>query len=294
MREHERLFSKRNPKHGGVSALLTGEPGCGKSNALALIASKETDKKIYLIWRMKNTCQWSIITHTKCKLLFHLKAGLEYKLFNKQTDNYSKFGAYGRVKKWTSPEELILNLELGCVNVVQTLPHSAKSNAQQRAFVRDWIEIFDALVWRKSMVPVTLIFDEVEDLCPFGKTGFFHTNTQVTDILKEMRKTHINFFAATHRATEIHWTFLNKIQWMIYMKGAKPRQGSSIYAKRPAKLPLGHAIIEGSFYEDFKFSFVGEEKHLLCEVTIPDDKLNEFTKEDEKEKELQLMKALKP
>lgn len=293
MREYEKLFTKRDMKHGGVSALITGEPGCGKSNALVEISTKEIGKSI-LIWRMKNSCQWSIFTNTKCKLIFHLKAGLEYNLFNKYRGRASKFCGYGTVKKWKTPEELISNLDIDSVNVVQTLPYSAKSNAQQKFFVKEWIEIFDALVWRRSITPVTLIFDELEDLCPLGKSGFHHSNQQVADTLKEMRKTHINFFGATHRCTEIHWTLLNKIQWMIYMKGAKPRNGSSVYKKRPPKLKIGHAIIEGSFYEPFKFKLVGQEKCLLCEIKIPENKVEEFTKEDEREREIQLLKSLKP
>ena len=292
MKEYEKLFTKRNMKLGGVSALLTGEPGCGKSNAMVRIATKESKNDI-LVWRMKNSCQWSIFTHTKCKLIFHLKEGLEYNLFNKYRGTKTKFGGYGRVKRWKSPENLLFNLEPGCINVVQTLPYSAKSNAQQRAFVREWIEIFDVFLWRKSMTPISIFFDETEDLCPLGKTGFHHTNTQVTDLLKEMRKTRINFFAATQRATELHWTLLNKIQWMIYMRGAKPRAGSSVYVKRLGKLKTGYSVIEGTTFESFKFNFVGQDKYLLCDVKIPEDKLEEFTKEDEKEREIQLMKSLK-
>ena len=292
--ELTRVLKDRDPAYGGVSVLTTGDPGCGKSNALASIALKDFKKGNIVMWRGKNTCQWSILTYKTKKLKFWFKEGLTYKLIKRikkknslGKKKYSSFKYFGKVETYKDEKDLINRVDNEYINIIQTTPHSTKSNAQTKEFIREWIDILDEMISRFYDDPITLIYDEYEDFAPAAKKGTYRLVNQVGDIQKELRKHDIHFFGATHKVTEIFHVVLNKIPWMIYMKGARPRAGSRVYRKSTMKLKAGEAIIDGQRFTNFKFKFVGQAKKFTSEIHLPQKTMEKFQKEDDLSRKLE-------
>lgn len=280
MKEYEKLFTKRDPDYGGVGCLITGWPGCGKTNALGLIAFNEFKAGNIVLWRAKSTCQWTVLLNKTDNLVFWLKEGLEYKLIDRNKAQEIDINDVVKVNTWKSPKQLVERLNKNKINIVQTIPVNPDWSAQHGKFISEWINIMKYLCERYYSTPVSLIFDEFEDLAPEGK--FFGKASMVSEMTKELRKNNVNYFGATHRTTEIFWKILNKIPWNIYMSGAIPFKKSKVLRSATNKLKQGQAIIEGQRFEWMNFKFIGKERNYRAIIKLSEKELDKLKEEDKK------------
>lgn len=279
MKEFERLFTKRDKDYGGVGVLLTGLPGCGKTNALASIALGELKRGNVVVWRAKDTCQWTTLLNKTDKLTFWLKNSLEYKLIDRNKGKEIYLEDVIKVNHWSTPKNLVERLNKNRINIIQTIPVNVDWQAQHGKFISEWVSILKYLSNRYYATPISILFDEIEDLAPEGK--FYGKSSTVSEMTKELRKNNVNYFGATHRTTEIFWKLLNKIPWHIYMMGAIPKRKSKVFPSVTNKLKQGEAILEGQRFERMNFDFVGKEKNYRAIIKLS-KKEREKLKEQEK------------
>jgi hypothetical protein len=261
------VVDKKNKDFGGVSSLTIGTPGCGKTNTLCKMCIIDLDKSI-VVWRAKNTCQWAIFLNTKCNIVFWLHKDVKYKLIDRDKEREVKFKDFGEVRYWDDPEYLVENLAHGKINVIY-VKHNVTVESEQRKFIDEWNSIFSAMLLRNYIYPISIHFDEMEDLAPESKPGFYTRVTEVANNIKEFRKNWIHFNGATHKDTEIFWVVRNKIPWKIKMKGSKKDKNSKLYRGTLSKLNPGEAYIEDDHRFDFiKFSFLGKPRNFILKTKL--------------------------
>lgn len=271
MNNKEIVIDKGYEDYGGVSSLITGTPGCGKTNTICKMCIMDLGKNI-VVWRAKNTCQWAIFMNNDCKLVFWLHKDVEYKLIDRDKKKTVKFEDFGEVRYWNNPEDLVSNLLKGKINIVY-VKNNVMAEREQMRFIDDWNRIFLAMLSRIYIYPISLHFDEMEDLAPESKPGFYTRVTEVANNIKEFRKNFIHFNGAVHKETEIFWIVRNKIPWMIKMKGSKKNKNSKLYRGALQKLQPGEAYIEDDNRFDWiTFSFLGKPRNFILKSNIKTEK----------------------
>lgn len=278
--EFENVVLKKDIDYGGIGSLLTGKPGCGKTNVMARMALTDIKKNIKVIWRAKDTCQWSVFLGVHAKLVFWMKRGVSYKIINREKSREETLSMYGKINRWEHPEEIIEGIEKGVINVVMTIPSNEEREEQHKMFVEDWNLILKAATKKRYPDPISIYFDEVEDLAPESKPGFYKKSLAIAGKQKELRKNKIHFTGATHRTTEIFWVMRNKLPWKIYMHGATPLKHSNVFQKSIDKLEPGYAFIEDRSFQKVYFKFVGKPKDIFMEMELAKNIEKEIEKKE--------------
>lgn len=271
MKNVEIVYDKANKDYGGVASLLIGTPGCGKTNAIAKMCIDDVKKGMIGVWRAKPTCQWTVFLNSGIEKVFWLHNDVDYQLIDRNKRNLTDFRSYGEVRCWDDPEYLVNNLEKGKINIIY-VKHGVMTEKEQLKFIDDWNAIFSAMLTRTYPEHISIHFDEVEDLAPESKPGFYSRVTEVANNIKEFRKNWIHFNGASHKDTEIFWIVRNKIPWYIKMRGAKKKKDSKLYLWTLQNLKVGEAYIEDDNRFDFiRFSFLGKPKNFVLKTKMKED-----------------------
>jgi len=239
--------TKRNLEKGGISSITISPPGEGKTNQLvhdALNIFKQYPNEL-VFWRdnpksvaqyNKKGVTWQIFIEQDCNINFrNLSQGgninIPYTTFNSFDELINKDTGIGLVK----PQQL---------NVIYFKNEYT------------WIDLCDHL--RHTIGWKSIFIDEIEDLIPLnppkreGETQNirYNKNLYFAENFKEFRKGWINFFADTQDLADIESRVRRKLNYIIYLCGARVEERSQVYQSSVNKLRKGIGLIE---YEHGKF-----------------------------------------
>lgn len=264
------ILHKKKMVVGGVDVLITGLPGCGKTTAHVQLALLNQKNNEVIIWRGSEDCQWTFFMNTDKppKIILWLKEGLNLKMIDRKKEReINPMTYFYKIRRWRTAKELIKNISKKHINIVQTTPFSAIKTRQHIKFCREWLEILEAMNKRYWKNPISLFFDEIEDLVPEAKGAeFWDVELSLSSMIRSLRKNDISSYLAGHSREEIHWRILKKIRWNIYMRGAKQPKFSRIKVNLN-KLKPGQAWAEGEQIEKFSFESLGKEHKIRAIVT---------------------------
>ena len=227
--------------YGGTNVLITGSKGAGKTTLMLRLAEKlEENEKV--IWRGMFSCQWFFST-----IPVHLILPTK----NVTVTVIDPAGSYNdlppedvveKVSYVNSPEDIYKKLRKGYLNTVYLLD------------IYEWLDVFDVLLHRKNVDWISILFDEIEDLFPLNPSGeVWRLVEKGAQQIKEFRKNNISLYAATQKISDVDYRILNKINYFVYLRGAKVAKNSIVSQKRVNFLRHGQGIIESSFFEQFEF-----------------------------------------
>ena len=157
--------------------------------------------------------------------------GFKLKVFNldKRTPvNYEPWG-------FEDFEYLLEHLELEALNIVY-MP------------LEMWKEFISKLhkLWNRDAW-LTIIFDEVEELCPpYAQGQDWRINESIAEAIKEYRKCWISFYCATQQPSDVDYRLRNKMMFRIYLKGAKKMSFERFRQELIDNLKLGEAVVAGA------------------------------------------------
>ena len=246
--------TKRDVEKGGISSITISPPGEGKTNQLmhdVVTLLKYCPDEI-IFWRdnpksavqyNKKGVKWEIFVEGGCDIKFrNLSEGGELNV------NYRYFNNFNDILDMDTGKGFA---KTGQVNVIYFKEEYT------------WIDFLEHL--RHTIGWQSIFIDEIEDLIPlnppkregesrnirYGKNLFFAEN------FKEFRKGWINFFANTQDLADIESRVRRKLNYIVYLKGARVEERSPVSQSSVNRLQKGWAYMEfehGS-YGRIKFDY---------------------------------------
>jgi len=241
---------KRDLEKGGISSITVSPPGEGKTNQLihdAQTIFKYQPEEI-IFWRdnpksaaqyNKKGVNWEIFIENGCKVNFrNLSYGgqlnIPYVFFKDFNQIIDKDTGKGFAKP-------------GQLNVVYFKNEYT------------WIDFVEHL--RHTIGWQSVFIDELEDLIPLnppkreGETRNirYEKNLFFAENFKEFRKGWINFFSNTQDLADIESRVRRKLNYIIYLRGARVEERSRIWQEFVNNLRLGWGAIE---YEHGQFGTI--------------------------------------
>jgi hypothetical protein len=231
----------RKPEFGGVTMLVSGALGTGKTSFLCHVARRVLERQAageappeLVFWREeRGPCQWyKFLDHRPEVPVKVLVPEGEVEFIGEDSPRYETFRTF---------TELYRKAERGKINVfyldderlVGFLEH-----LENRTF--GWASVF---------------LDEVEGLAPYGASGaVFRTAKRFKDVLKHARKSRLSVYADTQAAQDVFWQALSKFKAYGFLQGSRPLPWTPVWKSAIAALEVGEAwVTVGGFYEKVKF-----------------------------------------
>jgi len=226
----------RDPRFGGITAIVFGEMGAGKTTFLTNIALAMF-KHDYIIWRGMFSAQALYYWPKEFQLL--VPDGFKLKVWNIDKRTPVNLEAY----HFSNYEQMLDALEINRLNVV-FMPID-----MWKEFVSTLHKLWDRNAW------LTLIFDEVEELCPpYAQGEDWRINERIAEAVKEYRKCWISFYCATQQPSDVDYRLRNKMMLRVYLKGAKKMSIERFRQELIDNLEPGWAVVAGSFFEKFQYN----------------------------------------
>ena len=242
---HEK--TKRNLEKGGISSITISPPGEGKTNQLIHDAKnifKYCPNEI-VFWRdnpksaaqyNKKGVEWQIFVEAGCNISFrNLTDGgninIPYTIFNDFNELIDEDTGVGLAKP-------------GQLNVIYFKEEYT------------WIDFVEHL--RHCIGWQSVFVDEIEDLIPLNppkregesRNIRYEKNLFFAENFKEFRKGWVNFFANTQDLADIESRVRRKLNYIIYLKGARVEERSTVIQSSVNKIRKGWGFIE---FEHGKF-----------------------------------------
>jgi len=233
----------RDESQGGYCSLTIGPPGCGKTSHLLYEAELFMDEYPEEIVFFRDSTlsaaqfnrvkKWKVFVEKGCKVRFrNLTSGgtsdIPFVVFNNLSDLIDQDNGRGLV-------------EPGFLNVVY--------------FSDDykWIDLMSHL--RNTVGWQDVFIDEIEDIIPLNpakregenKNIRNEKNIKFSNEAKQIRKGLVNLCCNTQAEDEIDWRFKRKLNFYVYLRGARVNPKSKVWQSWVNKLDLGECIIDYEF-----------------------------------------------
>lgn len=237
----------RDVEKGGISSITVAPPGEGKTNQLIHDALKimQYCPNETIFWRdnpksavqyNKKGVDWNVFVERGCNISFrNLTSGGRLDIPFKYFDSFND----------------IIDVDTG--------KGMAEINKLNVLYFNDdykWIDFAEHL--RHTIGWQSIFIDELEDLVPLNppkrpgedRNIRYEKNLFFAENFKEFRKGWVNFFANTQDLADIESRIRRKLNYIIYLKGARVEDRSNLIQASVNKLQKGWGYIE---FEHGKF-----------------------------------------
>lgn len=273
---------------GGVFVSLCGSKGSGKTTWMHQYATQvgyihpatKALTKETVIWRGRDIDYWNWWldptyewenTALKRDVVIHIHSEDEVEF----RDEMKRPVTVPHLRKYFSAPELYSNLETGAINVVYeprdyrmspavkdilaarccTVPLSGNIRLDPPIF---WFEFLAFLLRVKGPGFISILLDEADEIFPQNPVGIrWHIQEWFKDNAKDMRKNNITCLFSCHDWNDVDYRIGSKVQYKIWMKGAR-LPNSSIIRQLDANAltrmlftAVGQAMIERDGYGTF-------------------------------------------
>jgi len=245
---------KRSRDHGGVTAIVLGRMGSGKTTFLLsklALPLLETGERLY--WRGGPFCQWGYLPPERIKLL--LSPFYDYEWVDRKK---------GRP---TTLEDL--GIEHSFIYEVGDALWKAEPGKLNVVYIDDegFLELLEALNTRPDINWVSVFHDEVQKLAPSNVEGDqWRRNKRLADAIAETRKNYVSFYCAAQDIADVDYRVTRKMMYRVYLQDARPPRSSLVYRWVPHRLGYGEAIVEGSTFAKTKFKPLKKHLHLVVRL----------------------------
>ncbi|MCD6536360.1 MAG: hypothetical protein J7K49_04940 [Thaumarchaeota archaeon] len=223
---------RRSMDHGGLTAMVLGSQGTGKTTfLLSKIVWPLIDSKEIMFWRGTEFCQWCYIPPEKVNIL--LSPFYDYVWIDRERGRRIKPSELGlAVHTCYEPEDYYVKAKRGRLNVVYMTDE-------------EWMEFSKYLNMRPDINWISLFVDEVQRYFPEYSTGkHWRYIYQYSNLIADFRKNFINFYCACQSHKDVDSKIRSKMMFNVYLQGYVPPRESRVSPVLLRKLNLGQAIIE--------------------------------------------------
>jgi len=268
---------KRSRDHGGITAIVLGPMGTGKTTFLLskLVIPLLRRREEVLIWRGGAFCQWGYLEPSRVRLL--LVEECRYRFIDRRTGETHKpldlphsLGVY-EVLYIGYPSHVLEHAKPGFLNVV---------------YCSDlfFIEMLEELNERPDIRWVSVFHDEVQKLAPSNvEDHMWKRNKRLADALADTRKNYVSFYCTAHDLSDVDYRVARKMMYRVYLRDARIPRDSIIKNKMLSyKLRLGEAIVEGGRFKLTRFQPLQKQLDLVVKIrpwtisALPSEKSEEL------------------
>jgi len=225
------LFNPK-PDIGGAIVPIVGMPGSGKTIGLTNIGLENLDSGNTVLWRGTKQCQWVHFLANDTKIvLWNHEAINNFEAFITAEDgtddpdpvDLSQHGV--EIREWSEPQDILDNVEPDAVNVINVPGLENNEQKDLYFFRKQWIDVFDALIERRSGDMICFLFDEIGDVIPsqqqLRKPYYKLVAEFLPPKLSQMRKKRVLLYGAAHATHDTHYFFWKiKANSLCYMSNA--------------------------------------------------------------------------
>ena len=268
--EGEFRLLRRSRDHGGVTAIVVGPMGSGKTTfMLSKIATPLLERREYLFWRGLEFCQWGYLPPSRIKIL--LSPLQTYRFFDKTKrklvliEELEKYGL--KISYCYEHEDFYVKAEIGKLNVVYVDNEG-------------WLEFCEFLTMRPDIEWISLFMDEIEKFAPANVEGdLWRFNLKFANLVAEFRKNFISLYCAAQDYGDVDYRVTNKMNYRVYLSKARvPRTRSLVYPKTPFHLKKNEAIIDGGIFTKTRFEKLKHHLRFVVKIS-PTEQLVSLEKE---------------
>lgn len=232
---------------GGKIGVVTGTQGSGKTTFLLNYLEEQLCAKTYCVWRGRDLDHISRIPNFEETTLFLLPENeVDYWKFmmfdlndKKEVDVTEKLN----IETYSSYKDVLNKLKKGRIHVVHeprmsrvseyideetydllNLPHFDERSALRffNAGAVIWYPLFYGLMKSHSTEFKTVVIDEADDVFPSGSQEVWRAINLFKDLIKDFRKSLINFISSVHNISDIDHRIIGKMTFFVVMSGWKP------------------------------------------------------------------------
>ena len=245
---------QRSRDHGGVTAIVLGRMGSGKTTFLLSYLVRpllESGEKLY--WRGGPFCQWGYLRVDQVKLL--LSPDIEYRWFDRAKGGPIDLEDLGIEYSWIYDiQDALWKADRGRLNILYVSDEGFRDfmeAANERGDI-DWISVFH---------------DEIQKLAPSNVGGDqWLKNKRLADAIAETRKNYVSFYCAAQDFADVDYRVRRKMMYRVYLQDARPPRDSLVWRSVPRRLKPGEAIVEGSYFTKVKFEKLRRQLHVVVKL----------------------------
>lgn len=225
-----------NYSSGGKYYEVTGSPGSGKTSVMLSLL------KYNLIHYPEEKCFFSSVYNVPLQFL---KLPEHYWNFMVQNESNVIFQDRARKLQQVFPSVTYFDGFRDLYN--KALP--GKCNAVFFGDRRKWM---DFIKWLLDVGEWNSVYlDEFSEICPSNVGGESYRRQQdFAFTMKEVRKCMLTVGTNTQSVTDCDWRIRTKLQYLIYMPGARPMKGSLVKKQAIAKLEVSEKKGNKSYIEE--------------------------------------------
>lgn len=255
-------------RDGGVVVCVVGSKGSGKTTELLHLAENVghvVGRKLYpdtVLWLAQEDDYWSSLDQSRV----HLHNDGSILFLDEDFNDLDSPVPEDREHTYTDIYNLLQNLVPGRINVIYP-PESATLSDETRDEIAQYMmqdfntDRIDPQLWWLDLLYLyrrykprsqhaSIIADEFGRILPGnrGAVRWWIQGWWCERELIQLRKFNISLYTSAHGMRDIDDRFHSKIQYHIYMKGARFAPESLIRGKAAVLLPVGVAFIERDGY----------------------------------------------
>jgi hypothetical protein len=217
---------KRIPERGGAVVFGSGIQGCGKTSLLFNFANaiiRNNGKKEKIFFRARNPVEFN--KFPVWKLL--APEDMNIKFFD--ADNNEVVYPITRFKDFN---DLLAKADFEVINAVYFHDNLT------------WIDFTDFVVRNPVGYWISLLIDEIEDICPYGVGGDqWEFNKKFSDAVKDARKGFVSIYTMTQKPGDVDWRFRAKVIYQVFLRGSVKTKSARIWQRAIDSLEVGEAWI---------------------------------------------------
>lgn len=300
------ILEKEASDVGGMLLLILGEPGAGKTFALARMVEKDIENGRTPLWTGQKSCQWIIPAAQDLPVTLWMHESIEDYGF--YTTGSKKHGIESQkinleakkdldveIKSFEEPKEIVENIDINRVNVYY-IPGADGGEKEKYFFQKMNYKLAKALNERKYGDHITWNADEIQNIAPDKqKKPFYDLQMNLLpNEWEDFRKNSVSKRGTGHGYAEMNWKFYGvKANGICYMQGGKVHKDhSQIKQKIVNNMKRGEFVVNGFEAGEFEmpespekvFGWIQDHKdvklRMNMEADIPDVRPKEVDIED--------------
>jgi len=228
------FYNKEADEIGGMSSLLLGNPGMGKTVALAIKAGIDYEQDRIVFWRGQDTCQWILLAANGYPITLwisdritefspYVTGDIRSDTKKEAIDLENAEDVSVKVKHFSRPSEIVENPDIDRINVYYIPGNRSDDTTGRYYYLKKNTDLWEALNKRSWGNHASHLIDEIGDIASTENRQPFYwlTEFKQPEEAGQFRKNNVSTMATGHDTSDINYKIWKvKFNTNVYFGGA--------------------------------------------------------------------------